>query len=232
VHRKGLARLFALTLKDQVRAIERLPGMRELALAFIPFGTEAELKAQLIEATLERVCLLEPLPQDEKTFTARCGEAKTRMSLVAQEFMRLARQLIAEHASLQKRLVGLKAFPDVCADIQSQTTALLPKNFLLAHPWERLTHVSRYLQGAGVRIDKLRNNPTRDAQMLAEWRALAQPFERELLTKRKAGVTEPALEEFRWLLEELRVGLFAQELRTPMPVSVKRLQKIWDARPR
>ncbi|MCB1629623.1 MAG: DUF3418 domain-containing protein, partial [Xanthomonadales bacterium] len=48
----------------------------------------------------------------------------------------------------------------------------------------------------------------------------------------KAGVREPALEEFRWLLEELRVGLFAQELRTPMPVSVKRLQKIWDSRPR
>ena len=67
---------------------------------------------------------------------------------------------------------------------------------------------------------------------MAEWKSLAQPWEREHLAKLKAGVVEPALEDFRWLLEELRVGLYAQELKTPMPVSVKRLQKIWEARPR
>src|SRR5690606_8553641 len=71
VHRKGLARLFALNLKDQVRAIERLPGLRELALAFLPFGSEADLKAQLVAATLERVCLLDPLPQDADAFAKR-----------------------------------------------------------------------------------------------------------------------------------------------------------------
>ncbi|WP_332670354.1 ATP-dependent RNA helicase HrpA [Aromatoleum sp.] len=232
VHRKGLARLFALALKDQVRAIEKLPGLRELALAFIPFGTDAELKVQLVAATLARTCLLDPLPADAATFERRCAEAKPRITLVAQEFMRLATALIAEHAGLQKRLAALRAFPEVAADIQGQVRELLPKNFLVALPWERLAQCSRYLKAAGVRLDKLRNNPARDAQLLADWRSLAQPFERELLAKRKAGVTDPALEEFRWLLEELRVALFAQELKTPMPVSVKRLQKIWDARPR
>lgn len=232
VHRKGLARLFALTLKDQVKAIERLPGMRELALAFIPFGTEAELKSQLVAATLERVCLLDPLPTDAEQFATRCAEAKPRMSLVAQEFMRLARQVLAEHVALQKRITGLKGFPEVAADIRAQADALMPRDFLVAHPWERLTHFPRYLRAAGVRLDKLRNNPARDAQSMAQWRALAQAFEREWLTRRKAGIVDPALEEFRWLLEELRVGLFAQELKTPMPVSIKRLQKIWEARPR
>ena len=87
-------------------------------------------------------------------------------------------------------------------------------------------------QRTTVRIDKLRGNPARDGQLMADWKRLAQPFEREWLAKAKAGVTDPQLEEFRWLLEELRVGLFAQELKTPMPVSVKRLQKIWDSRPR
>ena len=232
VHRKGLARLFTLVLKDQVRAIEKLPGLRDLALAFIPFGTEAELKAQLVAATLARTCLLDPLPPDAASFERRCAEAKPRVTLVAQEFTRLAAALIAEHAALQKRLTGLRAFPEVAADIQSQVRELLPKNFLLAFPWERLAEFSRYLKAASVRLDKLRNNPARDAQLATDWRSLAQPFERELLAKRKAGVTDPALEEFRWLLEELRVGLFAQELKTPMPMSVKRLQKIWDARPR
>ncbi|NMG77514.1 ATP-dependent RNA helicase HrpA [Aromatoleum diolicum] len=232
VHRKGLARLFALTLKDQVKAIERLPGVRDLALAFIAFGTEAELKAQLVAATLARTCLLEPLPADAAAFDRRCTEAKPRITLIAQEFMRLATALIAEHAALQKRLMGLRGFPEAAADIQAQVRDLMPKDFLTAFPWERLAHFTRYLKAAGVRLDKLRNNPARDAQLLAEWRSLAHPFEREHLAKRKAGVVDPGLDEFRWLLEELRVGLFAQELKTPMPMSVKRLQKIWDARPR
>ncbi len=232
VHRKGLARLFALALKDQVRAIERLPGMRELALAFIPFGTEAELKAQLVAATLERVCLLDPMPENAEAFATRCSEAKPRMSLVAQEFMRLARTLVAEHAALQKRLSGLKGFPEVAADLRDQLDRLMPKRFLTAFPWERLAHFPRYLKAASVRLDKLRNNPVRDTQLMAEWRALAQPFERERNLRRQAGTDDAALEDFRWLLEELRVGLFAQELKTPMPVSVKRLEKIWAARAR
>ena len=232
VHRKGLARLFALTLKDQMRAIERLPGLRELALQFIPFGTEAELKAQLVAATLARTCLLDPLPTTAEAFEQRAKEAKPRITLVAQELMRLAGQLLTEHATLTKRVAGLKTFPDVVADIQSQAAVLMPKDFLVAFPWERLAHFARYLNAAVVRIDKLRGNPARDAQLMADWKSLAQPWERERLAKLKAGVAEPALEEFRWLLEELRVGLFAQELKTPMPVSVKRLHKIWEARPR
>jgi ATP-dependent helicase HrpA len=232
VHRKGLARLFALNLKDQVRAIERLPGLRELALAFMPFGSEADLKTQLVAATIERVCLLDPLPPDAEAFAVRCAEAKLRMSLVAQEFMRTTQQVLTERAVLEKRLTSLKGFPEVAEDIRTQQAAMLTKDFLLANRWERLTHFPRYLKAAALRLDKLRANPARDAQLMAEWHALAQPFERERMTRLRAGVVEPALEEFRWLLEELRVALFAQELRTPMPVSVKRLQKIWDARPR
>ena len=232
VHRRGLARLFALNLKDQVRAVERLPGLRELALQYMSFGTEAELKARLVEATLSRCCLLEPLPTDADAFARRCAEAKSRVSLVAQEFMRLTGQLLVEHAALQKRLSGLKTFPEVVADIQGQLGALLPKDFLVAFEWDRLAHFPRYLKGASVRLDKLRNNPARDAQSMSEWTQLAQAWARERLARRRAGVEDPALEEFRWLLEELRVGLYAQELRTPMPVSVKRLQKIWESRPR
>ena len=232
VHRRGLARLFAFHLKDQVRAVERLPGLRELALQYMAFGTEAELKARLVEATLARCCLLEPLPADADAFAKRCAEAKSRVSLVAQEFMRLAGQLLAEYLALQKRLSGVKTFPEVVADIQAQLAALLPKDFLVAFPWAHLAHFPRYLKGAAVRLDKLRNNPARDAQAMADWKQLAQAWERERLARRRAGVEDPALEEFRWLLEELRIGIYAQELKTPMPVSVKRLEKIWQSRPR
>ena len=232
VHGRGLARLFALTLKDQVRAIERLPGLRELALQYMSFGTEAELKALLVQATLQRCCLLEPLPADAAAFAARCAEARPRITLVAQEFIRLLAQLLTEHVALNRRLGGLKTHPEVVDDVQRQLAALLPRGFLADQPWERLAHFPRYLKAAAVRLDKLRNNVARDAQAMAEWKGLAQLFERELQAKRRADVRDPQLEEFRWLLEELRVGLYAQELKTPMPVSVKRLQKIWDSRPR
>ncbi len=232
MHRRGLARLFALTLKDQVKGIERLPGLRELALKFLPFGNEAELKTQLVEATLTRTCLMEPWPVDAGSFALRAQQAKPRIMLVAQELMRLVGVLLGEHAAVTKKLVGLKGANDLSADIHAQLERLMTNDFLVAYPYERLAHFARYLKAAAVRVDKWRNDPARDAQLLGEWRSVATPFEREQLAKLKAGVVDPQLEEFRWLLEELRVSLFAQELKTPVPVSVKRLQKIWSGRPR
>ena len=233
VHRKGLARLFALALKDQVKAVQRLPGLRELALQTRDFGGEAELKSRLVDATLARCCLADPLPADADAFSQRCKEARPRITLIAQEFMRLAGQLAAENTVLQKRIaVMAKAFPDAVADIEAQLAALLPADFLLAFGWHRLAHFPRYLKAVALRLDKLRDDPARDARLMAEWKALASAWERECLARRHAGMVDPELESFRWLLEELRVGLYAQSLKTPMPVSVKRLRKIWDNRPR
>jgi ATP-dependent helicase HrpA len=127
---------------------------------------------------------------------------------------------------LQKKLAAANS------DIAAQLAALLGKDFIRATPFERLAHLTRYLKAAALRLDKLRADPARDARLLADWQALAKPFEREHLAMKKSGVVDPALEEFRWLLEELRVALFAQELRTPSPVSVKRLQKMWEGRER
>ncbi|HEY1103392.1 MAG TPA: DUF3418 domain-containing protein, partial [Burkholderiaceae bacterium] len=88
-----------------------------------------------------------------------------------------------------------------------------------------LQHFARYLKAITARLDKWRADPARDAARLAELRPLEQRYWR-LLAERK-GVTDVRMQEFRWLLEELRVSFFAQELRTPQPVSVKRLEKTW-----
>jgi ATP-dependent helicase HrpA len=76
-----------------------------------------------------------------------------------------------------------------------------------------------------LRLDKLRADPARDTQRLAELRPIEQRYWRHLAERK--GVQDTRLEEFRWLLEELRVSYFAQELRTPQPVSAKRLEKVW-----
>ena len=230
-HRAGLRRLFALNLRDQVKAIEKgLPGLRDLALQFMSFGTEAELKTQIIYATLERSCMQLPLPVNAAQFEARCVESRSRIMLIAQEIARVTGGILADHVLVQKKLAAMKSAPLVCDDIRAQLAALLPKNFLTTLPWERMAHLPRYLKAIVLRLDKYRNDPARDARYLADWQAIAKPFEREALQRAKAGVVDVSLEEFRWLLEELRVQLFAQELRTPMPVSTKRLEKIWLSR--
>jgi ATP-dependent helicase HrpA len=230
IERFDLCDQFAAALKEQLKFVDKnLP--RELGMLFVPLGTEKELKDQIIAATLDRTCLVDPLPEDEKMFDARVATAKGRVVLVAQEVGRLVGTILAEHAALQKKLSGMqKAFPQTCADISAQVAALLAKNFIVAVPYERLTHFPRYLKAAGMRLDKARLDAARDVRLMADWQSLGKPWERERNAMAKSGVSDPFLEEFRWLLEELRVALFAQELRTPSPVSVKRLQKMWEGR--
>jgi len=230
-HRKGLMRLFALQLKAQVQALEKLPELRTLALQFLPFGSEKDLKRQILAATLARCCLMAPLPRNEQSFTERRDAAKARLLLVGQEIVRVVGQILADTAALQKKLAQLqKALPQTCADIQAQLALLLPHEFITATPWERLQHFPRYLKAASLRCDKARNDAARDARWLADWQSVAKPWQREWSRRIERGGADDFLEEFRWLLEELRVALFAQELKTPTPVSVKRLQKMWEAR--
>jgi ATP-dependent helicase HrpA len=153
--------------------------------------------------------------------------------LVAQEIMRLLASIVGEHAVLLKKLAAMgKSHPATCADINAQIGQLLRKHFLTTTPYERLQHVPRYLKAANLRLDKARADITRDTRLMADWQALGKPWEREQLQVAKSGGADAFLDEFRWLLEELRVALFAQELKTPSPVSVKRLQKMWEARHR
>ncbi len=229
-HRAGLRRLFALGLREQMKYVQKNLGLRDMALQFINLFSERELQEQLLAATLERTCMMAPLPQTATEFEQRWADAKPRVALVAQELARLTGTILAEYAALQRKLGLAKAFPTVAADIAAQCATLLDRSFLLATPFERLQHFPRYLKAAGLRLEKLRADPTRDAAAMGEWQRLAKPFERERMARQKAGVHDPFLDEFRWLLEELRVSLFAQELRTPTPVSVKRLAKTWDSR--
>jgi len=101
----------------------------------------------------------------------------------------------------------------------------VPKRFVTDTPWAQLAHLPRYLKAVVMRLDKQRADPARDALRLAELRPIESRYWRHLAERK--GVADARLDEYRWLLEELRVSLFAQELRTPQPVSVKRLEKVW-----
>jgi len=231
MNRAGLRRLFMLQLKEQAKYIEKnLPGFQALAMQFNAFGDASELKAQLLEAAFDRACLADPLPRMRAEFERRRDEGRSRLTLIANELARQLGAILVEYTGLQKKLQQMgKAFPEPCRDIRENIERLLPKRFVAELPFERLQHVPRYLKAAGLRLDKLRTDPSRDARFAAELAPLVAQWQREQVKQQKSGEHDPQMEQFRWLLEELRVQLFAQELKTPVPVSAKRLQKMWLA---
>ena len=225
-HRAGLRRLFALQIKDALKYLEKnIPDLQKMAVAYMPLGTQDELRAQIIDVALDRAFLLDPLPTDEAAFKRRVDEGRGRLTLIANEVARLAGTILIEYAAAARKLKDTKNAPDATADVAQQLQRLMPKQFIAQAPWAQLAHFPRYLKAVTLRLDKYRADPARDAAKLAELRPQEQRYWR-LVAERK-GAVDARMQELRWLLEELRVSFFAQELRTPQPVSVKRLDKLW-----
>ncbi|TXI71637.1 MAG: DUF3418 domain-containing protein, partial [Limnohabitans sp.] len=225
-HRQGLRRLFALQIKDALKYLEKnIPDLQKMSVAFMSLGTSDELKNQIIDVAIDRAFLQDPLPTDEAAFKKRVEEGRGRLTLIANEVARLAGVILSEYATAARKIKDTKNAPDATADCTQQLQRLMPKQFIAATPWPQLQHFARYLKAITLRLDKYRADPARDAQRLTELKAQEQRYWR-LVAERK-GAQDARMLEFRWLLEELRVSFFAQELRTPQPVSVKRLEKAW-----
>ncbi len=225
-HRAGLRRLVALQIREPLKYLEKnIPDLQKMAMLFMPLGTADELRDQIIDVALDRAYLSDPLPTDATSFKARVEEGRTRLNLIAQEVARLAGSVLTEYAAAARKLKDARPPKDVADDITAQLQRLMPKRFVAQTPYPQLQHFPRYLKGIALRLDKLKGDPARDAQRLTELRPLDQRYTRRLVELK--GTHDARLDEFRWLLEELRISLFAQELRTPQPVSIKRLEKTW-----
>lgn len=232
LHKQGLRRLFAIPMRETIKSLQKqLPGVRELGLLFMQIGNTEELMQQILDLAIERACMFDPLPHDSASFKQRLDSGKPKLALIAGEIARHVLAALQANADLQKRLSQAKAISvPAHADIQAQVQRLVNPKFVSQTPYEYLVHLPRYLKGGVLRIDKLRANPSRDAQCLAEWQSLYQSWERLVSSlKSYVGEIDPRLQDFRWQLEELRIALFAQELKTPTPMSVKRLQKVLDS---
>ncbi len=226
-HRAGLRRLLALSLKEPIKFLERnIPELTKMSVFYMPLGTAEELREQIIDVAIDRAFLEEPLPADEIDFRRRLEVGRSRLNLIAQEVARQAHAVLVEYAAATRKLKDARPPKEVVDDVQAQLQRLVGKRFVSTTPWAQLHHLPRYLKGITMRLDKLRADPARDAQRLGELRPVEQRWLRTLADRK--GAVDARLTEYRWLLEELRVSLFAQELRTPQPVSVKRLDKAWE----
>ncbi|BCX53235.1 MULTISPECIES: ATP-dependent RNA helicase HrpA [Comamonas] len=225
-HRVGLRRLFALQIRDALKYLEKnIPDLQKMAVAYMPLGTQEELRGQIIDVAIDRAFLQEPLPSNEADFKQRVQDGRGRLTLIANEVARMSATILAEYAAAARKIKDTKNAPEATKDASEQLQKLMPKNFIAVAPWAQLGHYARYLKAISSRLDKYRADPARDAAKLKELLPLEQRYWR-LVAERK-GQVDARMQEYRWMLEELRVSFFAQELRTPYPVSAKRLDKVW-----
>jgi ATP-dependent helicase HrpA len=228
--RIAVVRLIRHQLKDALQRWEKNPpGFAAAALPLKTAISTDTLLADVLAAIGDRAFIGDdPLPRSERAFSEQVKRARARLPAVAEGALRTLAAIAADYHVLSQRLAALPASQArLGADVRSQRAALVYPGFFSATPWAQLTHLPRYLQALECRLAKAPIDPARDAKHAQTLAALWERYRARADANRVPHHVEPALDAFRWLLEELKVSLFAQELRTPFPVSYKRLEKAW-----
>ncbi|MDO9468655.1 MAG: ATP-dependent RNA helicase HrpA [Thiobacillus sp.] len=226
--RRGVVRLLRIALAAQFKQLDKdLSRETALALKYRGFGSAEQLRAALIDAIATRALLGDDdTPRDAKTFGKQKERAKPRITVVKQALLRDAAEILDLHAQVAARLAAKPQFTAAMRDEITHLAALVPANFVTATPWTHLKDLPRYLRGILKRLEKLPASEQRDSRGMVGVLTLQNKY---LARRGQVKGEAPAeLDDFRWQLEELRISLFAQELKTPYPVSVKRLDKLWD----
>jgi ATP-dependent helicase HrpA len=184
----------------------------------------------LVTAIADRAFIGEDeLPRGANAFEALKQRARTRLPAVREAACRLFASIAGEYQRAQQKLAAAaKSIPQPAADVRAHLARIVFKGFMSATPWDRLHDLPRYLKAAQLRLDKFADDPERDQRHAGNIAQLWRRYEERAAKLVRAGATDARLEDFRWRIEELRVSLFAQELKTPSPVSYKRLDKVWS----
>jgi len=226
--RAGIRRLFTLAsaaeMKHQAMGI---PGFDRMSVRYAPIGKPGELKQQIVTLIADRAFLGDgPLPRSKQAFERAMDSGWTRLGDARREVCDLVDAILTTRHAVAVRLEGKSAadWAYVLHDIKRQVAQLTPSEFLISTPWSRLRHFPRYFKACEIRLSKLAGGGLeRDRRATIE---IAKHLQRVYELEGKA--LSPELEDYRWLVEEMRVSAFAQELRTAVPVSVKRLDQAWE----
>ncbi|WP_444914688.1 ATP-dependent RNA helicase HrpA [Microbulbifer sp. TRSA007] len=229
--RAGICRLALLHLPEKVKYLrkELLRG-KELGLSAADLGRREEVADDILMAAVREVFWpKEELPRTEAEFLAAL-ENDGDLVGVAQEIGDLLVKALAQLVPLRKQIKQQKnlAVAMAVGDIQQQLAGLFYRGCLFDTPLSWLRQYGRYLKAIAMRLEKAALDPNRDRKLQVEYQKAAEPYlaQVEKYSPRELSA-EAELREFRWMLEEFRVSLFAQTLKTLMPVSSKRLSKSW-----
>jgi ATP-dependent helicase HrpA len=231
-HRKGVARLMRFELKEQMKQLEKgLPNFNQYALVFRNIVSPDDLREDLLTAIADRAFVGEDeLPRTNADFAKLKQRARTRLPAVTEAITRQAQAIAMEYQNLMQAQAKMPATVNrLKKDVDQQVQLLVYKNCFSQTPWVHLSNVPRYLKALNLRIQKQPSNPERDGKNAASVGLIWQRWQDRVNLLHATG-SQPSvgLQDYRWLIEELRVSLFAQELKTPFPVSIKRLEKTWQ----
>ncbi|MGB7815608.1 MAG: ATP-dependent RNA helicase HrpA [Methylotenera sp.] len=231
-HRKGVCRLMRFELKEQMKQLEKsLPNFNQYALSLRNIMSPDDLREDMICAIADRAFIGEDeLPRTNADFMKLKARARIRLPAVTEAIARQAQAIATEYQLLITQQSKMPATVNrLKRDLEQQVSQLVYKNCFCQTPWEQLQHIPRYLKALRLRIEKQPANPERDGKNAASVGLIWQKWQDKINALNSAHLDIPQdLKDFRWLIEELRVSLFAQELRTPFPVSIKRLEKTWQ----
>ena len=225
-HRQGVIELMKLQLKEQVKDLNKgIQGFTQAAMLLKHINADT-LRDDLTQAVCDRAFIGEDeLPRNEKAFKEQIKRARSRLPAVKEALSRYLQETAAAYAELNSKL-GKHPLTHL---LRLRLQTLLAPGFATRTPWAQWPRLPIYLKAMTLRLEKYSSNPVRDAAREADIQELEQMWQEKTngLVKQGLPVSDD-LAAFKWMIEELRVSLFAQELKTPYPVSVKRLLKVWS----
>jgi ATP-dependent helicase HrpA len=223
-YRGGLRRLFLLNLPTK-KLLKQMPINHKLCLQYMKIGHCEHLKENMLTAIVDSIFLTEPLPTKQTEFEQRLSTGKQRLMPAAHEYALLLANVLEEYNTLTQQLHKLSNRSSALPSIKQHLKHLVYKGFVKEISLEQLKHLPRYLKAVQLRLTRLDHDPQKDARKAEQLAPLWEAY-----WQRHAENNPPSTQliAFRWMLEELRVSLFAPELKTAYPVSVQRLQKTWQ----
>ena len=225
-HRQGVIELMKLQLKEQVKDLNKgIQGFTQAAMLLKHINADT-LRDDLTQAVCDRAFIGEDeLPRNEKAFKEQIKRARSRLPAVKEALSRYLQETAAAYAELNGKL-GKHPLTHL---LRLRLQTLLAPGFASYTPWAQWPRLPIYLKAMTLRLEKYSSNPARDAAREADIQELEQMWQEKTDSLIKQGLPiSDGLAGFKWMIEELRVSLFAQELKTPYPVSVKRLLKVWE----
>lgn len=226
-HRQGVIALMALQHKEQVKDLNKgLPDFTQTAMLLKHLGAD-QLRDDITAAVLDRALIGEDaLPRDEKAFKEQLKRARSRLPAVKEALNRYVLDVAQTYAETQRKI----GRHPLAGCLNDQLQRLIYPGFVAQTPWAQWPRLCIYLQAMQKRLEKYSGNPARDQAREDDIQALTLAWQNKIdaLSRQHQAVSD-SLTAFRWAIEELRVSLFAQELKTPYPVSIKRLTKTLES---
>jgi ATP-dependent helicase HrpA len=225
---KALRFLFSKALREQVRYISSLPQLKSLCMKYTEFGRCEDLRQRITGRVIDELFLSEPI-HDKDDFEARLQAGRSSMVEKAESLCDLLSDALDAYRDVKKKIKKPAMNQlDTVADIQNQLAGLFPKGFVDSIELQWLQQYPRYLKAIDKRFEKAATDHLRDRKLRLSFADLWDEYSKRRKKLEQEHIQSDELEHYRWMLEEYRVSLFAQELGTKFPVSEKRLKKYWN----